>query len=105
MGVGGAVAASHPPQRGSPVPSLPFQAAPSPVVPGGVLTRLLGLFLVLGVGCAAGDELDELDELEQPQLDCRPVRLPNCANAWNDRACFHVPPECATTAAPPEPEQ
>ena len=65
-------------------------------------TRLL---LVVLVGLACGDDAAELEpeagELGAEQtappaaLDCRPVRRANCS-AWNDRACFNVPPECAS---------
>lgn len=62
--------------------------------------------LLLAACGGDGAELDssEAEQLEQAQLDCRPVRFANCANAWNDRACFYVPPECATLPAPDEDE-
>lgn len=65
---------------------------------------VLGLVLVVTACAGAGDELDELDELEAAQLDCRPVLIDGCVNAWNARACFYVPPECATRAQPPATE-
>lgn len=71
----------------------------------GVLFLVATFALLLGCGDDAGAELAELDEpaavqLEQATpLDCRPVRMPDCS-LWNDRACFHVPPECAVSAAP-----
>jgi len=101
MPAGGA--ASHPPPKlgGSPVDSRLRARGRSRAV----ATRFLGLLLLAACG-GAGDELDGFDseQLEQEQLDCRPVRFANCANAWNDRACFYVPPECATptTATPDE---
>jgi hypothetical protein len=72
----------------------------------GVLFLVATLALLFGCG-DAGAELAELDEepatleLEQAApVDCRPVRVPQCSHPWNDRACFHVPPECAVRAAP-----
>lgn len=69
--------------------------------------RFRAVAVLVLVACAGGDadELQGDDELEQHELeqvvDCRPVRLENCANAWNDRACFRVPPECAISRAAP----
>lgn len=66
------------------------------------MAKRLAVVLVL-VACAGGDELDELDALEQEQVDCRPVRIVGCFDAWNDRACFTRPPECAAQPEPPSP--
>jgi hypothetical protein len=58
------------------------------------------LALVVLVACAGGDELgSDLERLELEQLDCRPVCAIDCINAWNVRACCHVPPECAIDRA------
>lgn len=69
--------------------------------------RWLVVLVVLACGDDAGELGPELGgaELEQaaPPVDCRPVRRPNCANAWNDRACFSVPAECANARARPGP--
>jgi hypothetical protein len=79
---------------------------------GAGLVYVAGVALLLVCGCAGADELDELGELEhdqgdeaageleQPQVDCRPVRLLNCSHPWNDRACFRVPPACSVHVAP-----
>lgn len=74
-----------------------------------MLRRFGAVVVLLAASCAGGEdggeELDTLDpaeggELTAPQLDCRPVRLPDCWSAWNDRECFRVPEECAVR--PPE---
>ncbi len=66
--------------------------------------------VVLLFGSHCGDDAGDADELgrdsvepvqleqtEAEPIDCRPVRMPDCSS-WNDRACFHVPHDCA---APP----
>lgn len=71
---------------------------------GAVATRL---WLVMVVGIACGDDAAErfeagelgAEQAAPPAGDCRPVRRPNCS-AWNDRACFNVPPECALPREP-----
>lgn len=101
---GGRCCPASPPTAGPSAPPL-FQGQPQATVQGEVARGVVGLVLL--VACAGADELGsdleelgELGELEAEQIeakpiDCRPVRFANCANAWNDRACFYVPPECA----------
>lgn len=63
--------------------------------------------LLLALGCGGPNNGDLFPErtdastgsLEQPQADCRPVRVAGCYDPWNDRACFHVPDGCLTALA------
>lgn len=57
--------------------------------------RALGLVLMLACGESDDVELETTEQEQTEARDCRPVRVENCFDAWNDRACFYVPPECA----------
>jgi hypothetical protein len=56
------------------------------------------LLLLACGGADNGDLFRDVDagQAEQAQTrDCRPVRFEDCYNAFNDRACFTLPPGCA----------
>lgn len=78
------------------------KAGPRTPFPVAVAKRLWAGLLLLA-GCAGDDDgTRDLERLELEQLDCRPVCDLQCVDAWNVRACCHVPPECAQQQ--PEPE-